>query len=91
MSIVPPPARDPLGRPILLVQVVSLNDSSDAYKPLIIRGFESLRLHLKRLNESPLQSTTSQPILQYVILLDLKQFSTQSLVSTYGSGFSLFC
>ncbi|KAJ7646780.1 CRAL-TRIO domain-containing protein [Roridomyces roridus] len=75
MSIVPPPATDPFGRPILLVEVVSLNDSSDAYKPLIIRGLETLRLHLKRLNENSAQ----QPILQYVILLDLKHFSTQSL------------
>ncbi|KAJ7282756.1 CRAL-TRIO domain-containing protein [Mycena rebaudengoi] len=73
----PPPARDPFGRPILVIKVVSFNDSSDAYKPLILRGLESLRLHLKRLNEISRQ--TPVPTLQYVILLDLKNLSTQSL------------
>ncbi|KAJ7782344.1 CRAL-TRIO domain-containing protein [Mycena maculata] len=73
----PPPATDPFGRPILVVKVVSFNDSSDAYKPLIIRGLESLRLHLKRLNENSPQSPN--PTLQYVLLLDLKNLSTQSL------------
>ncbi|KAJ7020002.1 CRAL-TRIO domain-containing protein [Mycena alexandri] len=72
----PSPARDPFGRPILVVKVVSFNDSSDAYKPLIIQGLESLRLHLKRLNDDTQQSL---PTLQYVILLDLKNLSTQSL------------
>ncbi|KAJ7761025.1 CRAL-TRIO domain-containing protein [Mycena metata] len=72
----PPPARDPFGRLILVVKVVSFNDSSDAYKPLIIQGLERLRLHLKRLNDDTQQSP---PTLQYVILLDLKNLSTQSL------------
>ncbi|KAJ6508081.1 CRAL-TRIO domain-containing protein [Mycena vulgaris] len=73
----PPPARDPFGRPILVVKVVSFNDSSDAYKPLVLRGLERLRLHLKHLNnDAPRQSA---PILQYVILLDLANLSTQSL------------
>ncbi|KAJ7467174.1 CRAL-TRIO domain-containing protein [Mycena latifolia] len=72
----PPPAVDPFGRPILVVKVVSFNDSSDAYKPLILRGLERLRLHLKRLNRDARQSA---PILQYVILLDLESLSTQSL------------
>ncbi|KAJ6629488.1 CRAL-TRIO domain-containing protein [Mycena sp. CBHHK59/15] len=73
----PPPARDPFGRPILVIKVVSFNDSSDAYKPLIIRGLESLRLHLKHLNGVSHQSPV--PTLQYAILLDLKNLSTQSL------------
>ncbi|KAJ7354666.1 CRAL-TRIO domain-containing protein [Mycena albidolilacea] len=73
----PPPARDPFGRPILVIRVVSFNDSSDTYKPLIIRGLECLRLHLKRLNGDSHQSGV--PILQYVILLDLENLSTQSL------------
>ncbi|KAJ7451843.1 CRAL-TRIO domain-containing protein [Mycena galericulata] len=79
MPIVPSPATDPFGRPILVIKVVSLNDSSDAYKPLIIRGLESLRLHLKRLNENSPRSPAQNPTLQYVILLDLKNLSTQSL------------
>ncbi|KAJ7267638.1 hypothetical protein B0H12DRAFT_1200783 [Mycena haematopus] len=73
----PPPARDPFGRPILVIRVVSFNDSSDGYKPLIIRGLECLRLHLKRLNDDSHRSGV--PALQYVILLDLKNLSTQSL------------
>ncbi|KAJ7661636.1 CRAL-TRIO domain-containing protein [Mycena rosella] len=75
----PPPAHDPFGRPILIVKVVSFNDSSDAYKPLILRALERLRIHLKRLNHDSRQSESSAPILQYVILLDLKNLSTQSL------------
>ncbi|KAJ7049689.1 hypothetical protein C8F01DRAFT_1264912 [Mycena amicta] len=72
----PPPVTDPFGRPILVIKVVSFNDSSDAYKPLLLRALERLRLHLQQLNEdNPSQS----PILQYVILLDLKNLSTQSL------------
>ncbi|KAJ7933790.1 CRAL-TRIO domain-containing protein [Mycena leptocephala] len=73
----PPAARDPFGRPILVIRVVSFNDSTDAYKPLITRGFECLRMHLKRLNDENDQS--SGPTLQYVILFDLKNLSTQSL------------
>ncbi|KAJ7141272.1 CRAL-TRIO domain-containing protein [Mycena epipterygia] len=72
------PARDPFGRPILVVKVVSFNDSSDAYKPMIVRGLECLRLHLKRLNGNSRQPPGA-PTLQYVILLDLKNLSTQSL------------
>ncbi|KAF7376571.1 CRAL/TRIO domain-containing protein [Mycena sanguinolenta] len=73
----PPPATDPFGRPILVMKVVSFNESSEGYKPLIIRGLECLRLHLIRLNEDSHRSGT--PVLQYVILLDLKGLSTQSL------------
>ncbi|KAJ6498809.1 CRAL-TRIO domain-containing protein [Mycena sanguinolenta] len=73
----PPPATDPFGRPILVIRVVSFNDSSDGYKPLIIRGLECLRLHLKRLNDD--SRRPGAPTLQYVILLDLKGLSTQSL------------
>ncbi|KAJ7212931.1 CRAL-TRIO domain-containing protein [Mycena pura] len=73
----PPLATDPFGRPILVIKIVSLNDGSDAYKPLVIRGFECLRLHLKRLNDNSSQSPV--PTLQYVLLLDLKNFSAQSL------------
>ncbi|KAJ6594437.1 CRAL-TRIO domain-containing protein [Mycena capillaripes] len=72
----PPLAKDPFGRPILVIKIDSFNDSSDAYKPLIIRGLECLRLHLKRLNDD---SHQAPPTLQYVILLDLKNLSTQSL------------
>jgi hypothetical protein len=81
----PPPAHDPFGRPILVVKVVSFNDSSDAYKPLIIRGLEQLRLHLKRLNGG----RPTPPIFQYVLLLDLENLSTQSLVRTASFFFFL--
>ncbi|KAJ7680820.1 CRAL-TRIO domain-containing protein [Mycena polygramma] len=76
VQCLPSNARDPFGRPILVIRVVSFNDSSDAYKPLIIQGLEYLRLHLKHLNSDTHQSL---PTLQYVILLDLKNLSTQSL------------
>ncbi|KAF7322032.1 Protein real-time [Mycena kentingensis (nom. inval.)] len=76
-------ATDPFGRPILVIKVVSFNDSgsSDAYKPLLLRGLERLRLHLRRLNESEGGRGRGRdtPIMQYVMLLDLKNLSTQSL------------
>ncbi|KAF7315892.1 Protein real-time [Mycena indigotica] len=76
MQCLPPPATDPFGRPVLIIKVVSFNDSSDAYKPLLLRALERLRLHLIQLNEDSPKQT---PVLQYVILLDLKDLSTQSL------------
>ncbi|KAK7000732.1 CRAL/TRIO domain-containing protein [Favolaschia claudopus] len=80
VQCLPSAATDPFGRPILVIKVVSFDDSSDAFKPLIIRGLECLRLHLQRLNDESRQiGTGAAPTLQYVILLDLKNLSTQSL------------
>ncbi|KAK7005963.1 hypothetical protein R3P38DRAFT_3326409 [Favolaschia claudopus] len=68
VQCLPSAATDPFGRPILVIKVVSFDDSSDAFKPLIIRGLECLRLHLQRLNDESRQiGTGAAPTLQYNI------------------------
>ncbi|KAF7305872.1 hypothetical protein HMN09_00741400 [Mycena chlorophos] len=84
IQCLPPPTADPFDRPVLVIRVVSFNDSSDAYKPVLLQAFERLRLYLVHLNESEAwredeDEREGVPILQYVILLDLKNLSTQSL------------
>lgn len=69
--------RDPYGRPMIFIQVAAFTDRADSLRPSIIRGFERLRIHLKNLNEG----SDRQHILQYVMLLDLKNLSMQNLVS----------
>ena len=76
----PTSVRDPLGRPILFIEVVAFNESTDDFKPHIIQGFERLRGHLVELNDIS-EPNTLRPVLQYVVLLDLKGLSMQSLVS----------
>lgn len=46
----------------------------------IIQAFEELRLHLKSLSGT--QDPEEEPVLQYIILLDLAKLSLQSLVIT---------
>lgn len=74
----PNDARDPLGRPIILIQAVSVTDAPSFYQSLVLRVFEQLRVHLASLGHL---STEGLPVLQYVVLLDLKQVSMSSLVS----------
>nr|GAT54992.1 predicted protein [Mycena chlorophos] len=50
IQCLPPPTTDPFDRPVLVIRVVSFNDSSDAYKPVLLQAFERLRLYLVHLN-----------------------------------------
>ncbi|KAG6827344.1 hypothetical protein H0H92_012165 [Tricholoma furcatifolium] len=70
MHCLPLNVRDPFGRPILLIKALPMNITSESAKPMIIEAFERLRCHLKDLN-----AASAPPILQYVILLDVKDFS----------------
>ncbi|KAF5351795.1 hypothetical protein D9756_007633 [Leucocoprinus leucothites] len=76
----PEHVRDPFGRPVLVVEVPPVNESPDIVKPYIIQAFEQLRLHLKSLSGA--QGLEEEPILQYIILLDLAKLSLQSLAIT---------
>ncbi|KAJ3507302.1 hypothetical protein NLJ89_g6380 [Agrocybe chaxingu] len=69
--------RDPLGRPILVLGVAPVDEDLSIQKDLIIRAFERLRMHLKRLYDD--SGTNSRPVLQYTVLLDLSQLSLQSI------------
>ncbi|KAF9452764.1 hypothetical protein P691DRAFT_696412 [Macrolepiota fuliginosa MF-IS2] len=73
----PEHVRDPFGRPILIVEVVPVNESPEVVKPYIIQAFELLRLHLKSLSGAG--APEEEPVLQYIILLDLAKLSIQSL------------
>ncbi|KAF5380370.1 hypothetical protein D9615_004739 [Tricholomella constricta] len=75
LHCLPENAHDPFGRPILLVEVLPLDVTSDALKPKIVQTFERLRRHLRNLNAS---ATTTSPILQYIVLLDLQGLSLKS-------------
>ncbi|KAG6920152.1 hypothetical protein DXG01_004918 [Tephrocybe rancida] len=67
----PENARDPFGRPILLLKPVPLHSTSERVKPIIIETFERLRCHLQKLKKA----SAASPILQYIVLLDVKEFS----------------
>ncbi|PPQ84585.1 hypothetical protein CVT25_015788 [Psilocybe cyanescens] len=77
LHCLPSDIRDPLGRPILAVEVVAVDESLDSQKRSIIQAFEQLRLHLKKLYDN--SEDDARPPLQYVILLDLRQLSFQSI------------
>jgi retinaldehyde-binding protein 1 len=75
----PDGVRDPLGRPILLIQVISFLDNPSIYQPLVMRAFEQLRLHLSQLRD---QRGHKPPALQYVVLLDLKELAISTFVQS---------
>ncbi|KAF8160690.1 CRAL-TRIO domain-containing protein [Crassisporium funariophilum] len=68
---------DPLGRPILVIEVVPLDNDTELQKRFILQAFEQLRIHLKYLYE--VSEGRREPPLQYVALLDLRSLSFQSL------------
>lgn len=72
---------DPLGRPIVILKVSALNENMDDFKRLVMPTMDHLRDHLKSLNDAQGSSHSTRPILQYVILLDLKDLSLQNIVS----------
>jgi hypothetical protein len=60
-----------------VIEVVAVKTASDNFRPHIIQTFERLRCHLKCLNDG---EDPGVPILQYVILLDLKNLSFRDVV-----------
>jgi NADPH-dependent 7-cyano-7-deazaguanine reductase QueF-like protein len=74
-----PDVRDPLGRPILVIEAVAFKESSEIHQQqnFLIQIMEQFRLYLKTLNQS---SEASSPSLQYIVLLDLKEVSMNTIV-----------
>ncbi|TFK44283.1 CRAL-TRIO domain-containing protein [Crucibulum laeve] len=73
----PNDVRDPFGRPILVIGTTPMVQSPEESRRLIIALFEQLRIHLTCLHE---RSTNGDDLpLQYVVLVDLKGLSMQSI------------
>jgi len=79
LCCLPESAHDRFGRPILVIQVMAVSAAPNAFKSHVIQAFERLRCHLKCLNDGE-GPGLRPPILQYVILLDLKSLSYKDIV-----------
>ncbi|THU96738.1 CRAL/TRIO domain-containing protein [Dendrothele bispora CBS 962.96] len=82
-----PDVCDPLGRPILIVEAMAFNDSSEIRQQqhFLIQIMEQFRLHLRHLNDS---HEGPSPSLQFIVLLDLKEVSMKSVSLELLSWFS---
>ncbi|KAI0088158.1 hypothetical protein BDY19DRAFT_1010025 [Irpex rosettiformis] len=78
LRCLPVDARDPFGRPIIIIQLSGLWSTGEDLKVSIYHNIELMRLHLVRLNE---REPGACPILQYVALLDIRglAFNGQSV------------
>jgi hypothetical protein len=86
LHCLPTSVRDPFGRPILVIEVIPASKTLDTFKPLIIQAFERLRILLEGLNND--EDPRSRPtVLQYMVLLDLKEFSFKDFVSMASAWF----
>jgi len=77
LHCLPRSAHDPFDRPILVIQAPS-DVIVDSAEPMILQTFERLRVYLQSLNKT--NSELNGPILQYIILLDLKGLTFRSIV-----------
>ncbi|EMD33718.1 hypothetical protein CERSUDRAFT_117796 [Gelatoporia subvermispora B] len=79
LKCLPSDVRDPFGRPIVYMEVRAFGDNSEGLRQSVANTMELLRVHLKTLNDSndcPSRAVT-QPILQYVALLDIQGVTFQ--------------
>ena len=76
---------DPFGRPIILLKVADLLELPEIGKDLFVPTMEILRGHLQQLNDDRLFFGETQPILQYVVILDVAGLSIRSIVSFLDS------
>ncbi|KAK0448833.1 CRAL-TRIO domain-containing protein [Armillaria borealis] len=76
VHFLPDDVTDPLGRPIIVLKFAPFNCCSDEYKGVVYRALECLRCHLQEVNRNEVEG---RPALQYVLLLDLKGISMQSI------------
>jgi hypothetical protein len=73
------PNPDPFGRPIVVLKVSALYGLGGS-RALLIPTMERLRAHLKQLNDDRSYFSEMQPILQYVVILDVAGLSIQNIV-----------
>ena len=78
------PNPDPFGRPIILLKVADLVDLSEVARDTFVPTMEILRRHLQQLNDDRIFFRESQPLLQYVVILDVAGLSIRSVVSPVG-------
>ncbi len=79
LQCLPSSILDPFDRPVIVLKMMAFNQASDAIKPLVLHVFELLRLNLERLNND----ARMNPVLQYVVILDLEGSLLQNLVSRF--------
>lgn len=79
LSCLPTAVRDPFGRPILVLKLAPLSDSTTNLKNAFILHMELMRLHLVHVN-GPLR-VVARPVLQYVALLDISGATFNNVVS----------
>jgi len=75
LQCLPSSILDPFDRPVIVLKMVAFNQASDAIKPWVLHVFELLRLNLERLNNN----ARMNPVLQYVVILDLEGSLLQNL------------
>lgn len=81
IQCLPAHIRDPFGRPILIARVEPVDPKLYPNKQhTLVHAFECLRVHLKRLYDS---SKDDNPVLQYVVLLDLSELSLYNIVRAF--------
>ncbi|KAK0455505.1 uncharacterized protein EV420DRAFT_1553992 [Desarmillaria tabescens] len=76
VHFLPDDVTDPLGRPIIMLKFAPFNYCLDEYEGVVYRALECLRCHLQEVNRNEVEG---RPALQYVLLLDLKGLSMQSI------------
>ncbi|KAI0633538.1 CRAL-TRIO domain-containing protein [Trametes polyzona] len=81
LRCLPLDARDPFGRPVVVVKLAELLDFSGDVRKALIHYMELLRLNLKALNATACDDD-SLPVLQYVVLVDLSDVSVKNPQST---------
>lgn len=84
LQCLPLTARDPIGRPIVIVKLARLFECSGNVREALIRYLELLRLNLETMNAAAGEGRNASPIMQYVALLDIGGISVQSVVRPSG-------
>ncbi|KAI0001252.1 CRAL-TRIO domain-containing protein [Russula compacta] len=77
LHILPPPACDILGRPILILRLAKLATLQRDPREHILCLVEGLRFYLHDINSSS-ESPTHGPVLQYILLVDMEDVSMRN-------------
>jgi len=81
MRCLSPPAKDHLGRPVVLVKLSNVQGTAEELKRYVIIRFEELRVKIKALND---ESDNGEPILQYALIIDIANAGGMTLASDLG-------
>lgn len=83
LHILPPPACDILGRPILILRLAKLATLQRDPREHLLCLVEGLRFNLHDINSSSSSSSegpTHSPVLQYILLVDMEDVSMRNFV-----------